>query len=198
MRYFSLLFLAVFLFADVKEEIIKFYKEHYPNINIESISSNKPFPKKYAKIDFKLANYKLPSSTIIIDGKYYFYKIKAKIGVYKATDIIKVNQLIKPNVTFEMVPFRSFYSTPLSTISDNLIASKIISKNAVINKSNTKIKPLILKDQTVSVIFSNDAIDVYSKGKALNDANANDTVKVRIKGNVYEGVADKKGEVIIK
>ena len=65
------------LFASVKEEIIKFYKSHYPTIKIIKISSNKPFPKHYKKIDFKLANYKMPSSTLIIDGKYYFYKIKA-------------------------------------------------------------------------------------------------------------------------
>ena len=186
------------LFASVKEEIIKFYKLHYPTIEITSIKSNKPFPKHYKKIDFKLANYKLPSSTIIIDGKYYFYTIKAKIKVYIATNVIRVNEPIIPNVIKEIINFRNFYSLPLTKLSENLIASKIISKNSVINESNTKIRPLILKGENVSVIFKDKNIEIYSKGMALNNANINDTVKVKINTKTYVGTANKNGEVIIK
>jgi len=191
-------FIPFFLFASVKEEIIKFYKSHYPTIEIEKITSNKPFPKKYKNIDFKLVNYKLPSSTLIIDGKYYFYKIKAKIKVFTAQKIIKVNELIKPNVIFKYVEFKRFYSTPLTTLSDNLVASKVISKNSVIYEIDTKIRPLILKGEYVNVIFKNSNIEIYAKGKALNEGNLDDIISVQINNKIYSGKVAKNGTVIIK
>ncbi|WP_456480226.1 flagellar basal body P-ring formation chaperone FlgA [Nautilia sp.] len=191
-------FIPLFLFASVKKEIINFYKKHYPAIKIEKITSNRPFPEKYKHISFKLANYKLPSSTLIIDGKYYFYTIKAKIKVFTARKIIRVNEPIKPNVTLKLINFRTFYSKPLDKIPENLIASKIISKNSVINESNTKIRPLILKGETVNVVFENKNIEIFSKGEALNDANANETVKVKINAKTYTGIANKTKEVVVK
>ena len=193
-----LLLIPFFLYANVKNEIIKFYKSHYPTIQIITIKSNKPFPKHYKKISFKLANYKMPSSTLIIDNKYYFYKIKAKIAVFIADKIIYVNEPIKPNATQKLINFRNFYAPPITKIDDNLIASKIISKNSVITKNDVRIKPLILKGEEVSVIFEDKNIEIYSKGKALNDANCGDIVKVKIKSNIYSGIADKNANVIIK
>ena len=197
MKKLILLF-PLFLFASVKEEIIKFYKSHYPTIKIISISSIKPFPKHYKKIDFKLANYKMLSSTLIIDGKYYFYTIKAKIKVYIANKVIKVNELIIGNAEFKYINFRNFYSNPIYKLSSNLVASKIISKNAVINESNTKIKPAIISGESVNVIFQNNEIEVYAKGKALNNANIGDIIKVKINGKIYEGKIDKNANVIIR
>jgi len=197
-KFLILIFSPLLLFASVKEEIIKFYQSHYPTIHILSIKSNKPFPKHYKHISFKLTNYKMPSSTLIIDNKYYFFTINATIDVYKALNVIRVNQLVKPNVIKQSVKFKTFYSPPLTEIPYNLIASKIISKNAVINRSNTKIKPLILKGDSVSVVFKDTNIEIYSKGTALNDANAGENVKVKIKSKIYSGYADKNGNVIIK
>jgi flagella basal body P-ring formation protein FlgA len=190
--------LPLFLFASVKQEIINFYKSHYPTIQIEKITSNKPFPKKYRHIDFKLADYKLPSSTLIIDGKYYFYNIKAFIKVYVAVNVIRVNQYILPNVEQKTIKFRNFYSPPLTEISPDLIASKIISKNSVINKSNTKIRPAILSGEQVNVIFEDKNIEIYAKGTARHDANIGDMEKVEINGKIYEGKVGKNGNVIIK
>ena len=197
MKKLILLF-PLFLFASVKEEIIKFYKSHYPTIKIIKISSDKPFPKHYKKIDFKLANYKMPSSTIKIDGKYYFYKIKAKIKVYIANRVIKINEPILGNAVFKYVNFRNFYSNPIYKLSSDLVASKIISKKAVINESNTKIKPAVISGENVNVIFQNNAIEVYAKGEALNEANIGDIVKVKINGKVYEGKVNKDGNIIIR
>jgi len=197
-KFLILTITPFFLFAGVKEEITKFYKSHYPSIKIISVKSNKPFPKKYSNISFKLVNYKTPSSTLIIDGKYYFFTINATVDVYKAVNVIKVNEPIKPNVIKQSVKFRMFYSPPLNKINDSLVASKIISKNAVINKSNTKIKPSILKGETVSVIFKDKNIEIYAKGTALKDANKGDSVKVKIKSKTYTGTADDRGRVIVK
>ena len=99
---------------------------------------------------------------------------------------------------FKFIDFRNFYSKPIYKLSPDLAASKIISKNAVINESNTKIKPLIVSGDSINVIFQNSTIDVYAKGKALNDANIGDSVKVKIKGKIYEGKVDKNANVIIR
>jgi len=198
MKKLLFLFIPFFLFASVKEEIIKFYKNHYPSIEIISVNFNKPLPKHYKKISFRLANYKLPSSTVIIDGKYYFYNIKAFIKVYVAVNVIRVNQPILPNVEQKTIKFRNFYSQPLTKITSDLVASKIISKNSVINKSNTKIRPTVLAGQSVSVLFEDKNIEIYAKGTALHDANAGELEKVKINGKIYEGTVDKNGNVIIK
>ena len=191
-------FIPLFLFASIKQEIINFYKSHYPTIEIEKITSNKPFPRKYKNIDFKLANYKLPSSTLIIDGKYYFYRIKAKIKVYTANRVIKVNELILPNVSLKTITFKNFYSKPLIKIAPNLVASKIISKNTVINESNTKIRPLILKGENVNVIFKNHNIEIFAKGKALNDGNLNDIINIQINNKIYTGKVVGNRNILVK
>jgi flagella basal body P-ring formation protein FlgA len=191
-------FIPFFLFADVKKELINFYKKHYPNIKIISVYTQKPFPKKYKKISFKLANPKMPSGNLIIDNKYYFYRIKAKLKVFVANRVIKKNELILPNITKKEINFRNFYSPPIIKIDKNLIASKIISKNAVITKDNTKIKPDILKGEIVTIIFKGKGIEIYSKGKALNDANVNELIKVKINHKIYEGIVNKNKIVEIK
>jgi flagella basal body P-ring formation protein FlgA len=193
-----LLLIPLFLFADVKDELIKFYKKHYPNIKIISIYTQKPFPKKYKKLSFKFINLKQPSGNLIIDGKYYFYKISAKLKVFTANKVIKKNEFILPNVSIKEVNFKHFYSPPLLKIDNNLIASKVISKNAVITKNNTRIKPDILKGDVVSVVFKGNGIDIYSKGKALNDANINEKLKVKINHKIYEGIVNKNSIVEIK
>lgn len=191
------LFLPIFLFASINKEIIKFYKHYYPTIEIKSIKFNKTPPKKYKKIDFKFVNYKLPSSSILIDGKYYYFKIDATIKVFVANRVIKINEFIKPNVTLKSIKFKTFYSKPLAKIEDNLIASTIISKNSIINESNTKIRPDILKNEKVTVIFKNNSIEIYTSGIALNDANENENISVKINNKVFRGIV-KNNKVIIK
>ena len=193
-----IIFFPFLLFASVKEEIIKFYKSHYPTIEIEKISSNKPFPKHYKKIDFKLANYKLPSSTLIIDGKYYFYKIKAKIKVFRAQNVIHVNEAIKPSVVQKFIQFKSFYSKPLTKINDDLIASKIISKNSVINESNTRIRPLILKGENVKVVVKSNNIEMYSNAIALQDGNIGDIITIEMNKKRFKAKIIGKNTVSIK
>jgi flagella basal body P-ring formation protein FlgA len=189
---FILLFLPFFLFGSVKNELINFYKKHYPNIKIVSIYTQKPFPKKYKTISFKLVNPNSQSGDLIIDGKYYFFRINAKLKVFVANRVIRKNEFIYPNVSQKEINFRHFYSSPLIKIDKNLIASKIISKNAVITQNNTRIKPLVLKGDIISVVFKGRGIEIYSKGKSLNDANEGEKIKVKIGNRVYEGVLKNK------
>jgi flagella basal body P-ring formation protein FlgA len=82
------IFFPLFLFAGIKEEIIKFYKKTYPNIQIIKITSHPALPKHYKKVKL-LLNPKMSYGNILVDGKYYYIKIKAKLPVYKSLRIIK-------------------------------------------------------------------------------------------------------------
>ncbi|WP_459886351.1 flagellar basal body P-ring formation chaperone FlgA [Caminibacter profundus] len=193
-----IILLPLFLLATVQNEIISFYKKEYPNIIIEKIKSSKPFPKKYKNIKF-LINPKSPSGSIKIDNSYYYIKIKAQIPVFKATQIIKQNSPILENINIkkEIVNFRFFYSKPLIKIPNNLIASKIISKNTIINESNTKIAPSVLRGERVTVIINSQNIKIYSKAKALKDGNIGEIIPIEMDKKIFNAKVIKKGIVTI-
>jgi flagella basal body P-ring formation protein FlgA len=195
----KLLFLPIFLFAGIKEEIINFYKNKYPNIQIQKITSHPSLPKQYKKIKF-LINPKMPYGNILIDGKYYYIKIFAKIPVYKSTQIIKQNSLILENINAkkELISFKYFYSKPISKISKDLIASKIISKNSILTLSNTKIAPAVLRGEKVNVIIKSKNINISTTAKALQDGNIGDKINIQMNRKIFNAKIIKKGMVEIE
>jgi len=144
-----------------------------------------------------MLNPKQNSGTIRIDNKYYFIKIKAKLPVFVAKNVIYQNRPILPNVEKKEVDFKFFYSKPLNYISDNLIASKIISKNAIINKSNTKKIPAVIKNSKVKVIIKSKNILITSSAKALRDGEINDTIQIKMNNKIFNAKIIKKGVVEI-
>jgi flagella basal body P-ring formation protein FlgA len=156
-------------------------------------------PKHYSKIEF-LFSPNSSSGTIKIDSKFYYIKIKAKIPVYKATKIIRQYQKIIPgiNVKKEIINFRFFYSPPIEKIPHNLISNKIISKNSIINKSNTEISPDVLRNQTVSVVIPSTNIRIYTTAKALQSGNIGDIIQIEMNGKTFNAKIIKKGEVEIE
>jgi len=193
------IFFPLFLFAGIKEEIIKFYKKTYPNIQIIKITSHPALPKHYKKVKL-LLNPKMSYGNILVDGKYYYIKIKAKLPVYKSLRIIKQNSPIikNVNVTKELTDFRYFYSKPISKITKNLIASKIISKNAILTESNTKRAPAVMRGETVSVKISSGNIVIFSTAKALQDGNIGDKIKIEMNRKIFDAVVSGKNEVTIR
>ena len=132
---------------------------------------------------------------IKIDNKYYYVKIKAFIPVCKAINIIKTNQKI--NCKIEKVPFRNFYSSPVLN-TKNLVASKIISKNSIINKSNTKKRPLVFKNSTISVIIRSKNITITTHAKALEDGYKYDVIKILLNKKIKNAKVIDKGVAEIK
>lgn len=192
-----LIFLFSFTFASVKDEIIKFYKSYYPTIQILKIKSNKPFPKKYKTIKF-LISPKTSSGTIQIDDKYYYIQIKAKIALFKAVRTIKQNEYILPNVSKEKVNFKYLYSTPLLKISPDLIAKNVISKGQIIYKNCVRIAPDVIRGEKVTVLLNNNGISIYTSGKALQDGNRGEIIKIRVNKKTLDGKVVKKGVVEIE
>ena len=200
MKKTKLLFLIfTFSFADVKKEIIKFYKKEYPTLHIQKIISQPSFPKRYKKIKL-LLNPKMPYGNVLIDGKYYYIKLKATLPVFKTLKIIKQNSPILENVNVkkEEVQFRYFYSKPINKIPKNLIASKVISKNSILTISNTKIAPAILKGEKVRVKISSKNVVIFSNAKALKDGEIGEKIKIEMNRKIFDAKVINKGVVEIE
>jgi len=194
-----LIFISLFsfLYANINDKIIEFYKSYYPNIKIENIKISPTPPKTFKNLKILLSP-KRSYGNIKIDNRFYYVRIKALIKVYKAKQIIKTNELIYNKVKEEFIPFRTFYSKPLDKIDTNLVASKIISKNGIINESNTKKKPLIFKGDTISAIINSKNISITSKAKALEDGYKGDEIKILINKKIKKGTVLNKGVVKVE
>lgn len=196
MKIIKLLFLfPLFLLADINKEIINFYKQYYPEIKIKKITIRPAPPKHYKKIKFLLSP-KRNFGNIQIDGKFYYLKIKAFIPVCITEHIIKTNQTIK--CKFKTIPFKNFYSKPLTNINSNIVASKIIAKNSIITQSNTKLKPDVFKNSSVSVIIKSKNITISAQAKALEDGYKGENIKILINKKIKTAKIIDKGVVEIK
>jgi flagella basal body P-ring formation protein FlgA len=182
-----------------KEKIKRFYQKRYPHIKIIKIISSPALPQKCEKIKF-LFSPKTSSGDVLIDGKYYFVKIRAKVPVFVATKVIYQYKPIIPgiNVKKKEIKFRFFYSKPLYSIPKNLISNKIISINSVIDRSNTEISPDVLRNQKVSVIIPSQNVSIYTSATALQSGNKGDTIKIKMHGKIFSAIIIKKGVVEIE
>jgi len=196
-KFIILFFLFSLLYANINQKIIKFYKSYYPNIEIENIKIIPTPPKKYKTLKIMLSP-KKTSGNIKIDNKFYYVKIKAKIPVCIATTIIKTNEDILNKCKIKKIPFRNFYSKPITNINSNIVASKIISKNSIINQSNTKKKPLVFKNSDVSVIIQSKNINISTTAKALEDGYKGDEIKILLNKKIKKAIVIDKGAVTIK
>ncbi len=190
-----LFLIPLFLFADIKKEIISFYKKHYPNIEIQNIQIKPTPPKKYHFLKILLSP-KRSFGNIKIDNKFYYVKIKALMPVCITTSVIKTNQEIKCKI--KKIPFRNFYSKPIINITPNIVASKIISKNSIINISNTKKRADVFKNSLVSVIIQSKNIIISSKAKAMQDGYKGDVIKILLNKKIKKAKVIAKGMVEIK
>ena len=195
MKY--LIFIPLFLFASINQKIILFYKKTFPNIIIKKIKFIPAPPKQYKTLRI-LFSPKSSSGNIKIDNNYYYIKITAFIPVYKAKKVIKQNNTIYNNVSKKIIPFKCFYSKPLNKINKNLVASNIISKNAIINKSNTKIAPDVFKGSQVFVIIQSKNILINAKAKALQDGYIGDIIKIRFRKKTIKAKITNKNIVKIE
>ena len=194
---FIIIFFPLFLFASINKLIISFYKKHYPQIQIKEIKIIPTPPKKYKNLKI-LINPKRQSGNIKIDGKYFYVRIKALIPVFVTTQIIKPNETIKNKIILKKIPFRNFYAKPLTNINSSLVASKIISKNAIITNLNTKKMPLVIKNSQVALIIKSKNITITSFAKALNDGYKGDIINILFKNKIRKAKIIAKGEVEIE
>ena len=173
------------MFANINQTIINFYKSHYPTIKIEKITISPTPPKKYKNLKI-LFSYKSNAGNIKIDNKYYFVRIKALIDVYKAKRLIRQNEFIYNKVYKTTIPFKYFYSTPLSKITKNLIAKNIIAKNSIITTSNTTTAPIVFKDSLVNAIIKSKSIIISTQVKTLKNGNIGDIIPVKLKNKILK------------
>ena len=192
-----IIFFPLFLFASINNKIISFYKKIYPQIEIKMIKLTPTPPKRYKNLKI-LINPKLTSGNIKIDGKYFYVKIKALMPVFVTTQIIRPNETIKNKVILKKISFRNFYAKPLRDINSSLVASKIISKNAIITNLNTKKMPLVTKNSTITVVIKSKSITITSFAKALEDGYKGDIINILFRKKIRKAKIIAKGEVEIE
>jgi len=188
------IFLPFLLLAGIIENnISKVYKEIYPNIKIENIVIKNYHNQKIDSIDVSNINPKKNSGTIKINNHYIFYRLNAKIKVLKSTQTINKDNLIdSSNSKLIWINFKNFYSYPLTTYT-NKVAKMYIPKNRIIYEYMLQDKNIINKGQIINIVSKSGGIEIIFKAKALQNAKAGDTIKVKKNKQIFFVTIDKNG-----
>jgi len=193
------IFFPLFLLANIKEEIIKFYKSHYPPIIIKKITTNKELPKIYNNLKIML-NPNSYSGIIKVDNKYFFVKIDALLPVFVATKIIMPNEpiILNQNCKKKQIKFKYLYTKPIFKIQKDLVAAQIISKDSILTIFNTKKAPAVFKNSKVKVIIHSDSIEITSTAKALQNGDIGKKIQIEMNGKIFDAKVIEKGVVSLE
>jgi len=173
----------------IKNELKKYYKNKYKNINIVSIvimpmRYTNSLPKSY-KVGF--TNYTTLSRKGILfiktdDGKKIFfnYKIVAKVEVYQARkDINKGDKLSNINLKKNSIILDKFESMPLQEIpSTGYEAKHRLKKATIITKRDVTGLYLVKRGSTVNVTLKNSGIIINFSARATQNGRYGDIISV--------------------
>ena len=174
----------------IKNEIQKYYKQHYKNIQIldiwvEPTSYMAKLPQEY-KVQFQNKRYlKNRGILYIIDEnkrEYFFnYTIKAKLNVYKARDTIQKDEPLSTiNLKKKSIILDKFLSMPLDEESTIKYQAKHrIKKNKVITYRDVKKLNLIRRGSEVNVLIKDGSLYITFQAKSLNDGTLGDVIELR-------------------
>lgn len=177
-------------FSDIQEKIKRYYKQHYKEIEISSVSIVplgyiKSLPKSYTVL-FKNNSYLLPEAIFSIkssDNKQLFfnYKLKAKVSVYKARRKIQRNEEISSiNSIKDSIILDKFRALPLQQIDKTHFQSKHnIKKDAIIKVRDLTTLTLIRRDNQLSITMNSNSFDITFTARALQDGKYGDNIKVK-------------------
>jgi len=188
------IFFPFFLFAGVIENnISKVYKEAYPTINIKNIILSKNIKKPIHLIDISNINIKRNSGTIKVNNLYLFYKLDASIKVLKSTNIINKNEkLTTTNTILKQIPFKGFYSPPLTSYTNN-VAKMYIPKNAIIYDYMITTANAIQKGEKINIISNSGGIEISFQAISLQNGKPGDIIKVKKGKQIFCVTIDKNG-----
>jgi len=181
---------------NIEKVIHDSYTKKYPTIEIESIRV-KQIGKTPRNFDtFKEQEIVLPKpalkrdkSTISVlystpkkDKKIYFkYQIKAKISIYKATNLIpRETPLTLENLHLEKIPFTNIISQPIGKDDLNRYSAKrAIKKNRIITILDIKKSLDIIKNQHVNATIVDEDLKITFQAKALQSGFIGDIIKIK-------------------
>jgi len=188
------IFLPFFLFAGVIENnITKIYKQTYPTIKIEKIIIHNYKNQKIHSIDTSMINPKRDSGNVKVNDFYIFYKIKAKLKVLKSTKIInKGDRLDISNTKLVYIPFRNFYSYPL-THTTNQVSKLYIPINRIIYDYMITIPNMISRGEKITIISKSGGIEINFDAIAMQNGKPGDTIKVKKDKQIFFVKIDKNG-----
>ncbi len=181
---------------NIEKVIHDSYTKRYPTIEIESIRVKQigKTPKNFDEFEEQEIFLSKPAlkrnkSTISVlystpkkDKKFYFkYQIKAKISIYKATNLIpRDTPLTLENLHLEKIPFTNIVSQPI--LKDDLnrySAKRAIKKNRIITTLDIKQSLDIMKNQKVNAIISDEELKITFQAKALQSGFIGDIIKIK-------------------
>ena len=193
-------------------EIKKELKARYKHINIKNISI-KPinsFPKDFSDFSFKgikvsKQTFKKDRGNFIVlyqntNGKklriFFNYKVDAKILLFKAKNNITNGKILSLfDIEQKWVDFKKIPPNFIKEFKDGDFVSKnYIKKGRVITSYMLKKRTLVRKNEIVRAVINEGGVEVDFFAKALNDANLNETVKLRgNNGKIYRAKVVREG-----
>jgi len=189
-----IIFIPFFLFAGIIENnITKIYKQTYPTIKIEKIIIHNYKNQKIHSIDTSTINTKKNSGNIKINNFYIFYQIKAKIKVLKSTKIInKGDRLDISNTTLTYIPFKNFYSYPLTHYTKQ-VSKMYIPSNRIIYDYMITTPNLIQRGEKITIISKSGGVEISFQAIAMQNGKFGDTIKVKKDKQIFFVKIDKNG-----
>ncbi len=175
--------------AKIKNEIEKFYKEKYKQINIKNISVEprsymETLPDSYETV-LKSKSHLFKNGTLYIktdeNKKIFFnYKIVAEIVVYEAKDEIKRNsELSKFNCKKKSIILDKFRAMPLQKIVKGTMQSKHkIKQGAILTTRDVQGLYLVKRGSNVNVVLNSSNLAISFSAKAQQDGRYGDVITV--------------------
>ncbi len=121
--------------------------------------------------DIKVEILSIPYQKIETSSENIEIKTLVNLKYFNAVTIIRVSILVDGAV------YKSFTAQGKIDIGNN--KNSMISKNSITERNFNKIKPVIIRDNTISVIFKADKVSITIPAVALNNGCIGDYIKVR-------------------
>ncbi|NPA29138.1 MAG: flagellar basal body P-ring formation protein FlgA [Epsilonproteobacteria bacterium] len=195
----------------IRQKLRTSYLQRYPSLHIDTIILQAPphsdsFKKNdTCQIRLNPRNLRNNHGSVILQcghrTRFYRYRIKGKIGVYKAIHQIKKDRIITPNdTTAATVPFKRFGAPPLLfDEAKRYLAHCNIAKGRVLTARIAGPVPGVVKHERIRCVYRDGAVTVEFDATALQSGKKGDMITLRRDdGKTLRGVVVGKNEVEIR
>ena len=175
--------------SKISQKLQEYYKQHYEDIDIHSISVNprgylKKMPDKYT-IDIRSKNYLSRIGIVSIKTpkrkKIFFnYIIDADVGIYiSRKKIQKKEKLTQLNTQKKVVTLDRFKAKPIQNIQDkNLQAKHHIQTRRLITTRDVEPLSVVKRGTYISVGLKANNMNITTTAKALEDGRVGQIIRV--------------------
>ncbi|WP_260604675.1 flagellar basal body P-ring formation chaperone FlgA [Campylobacter sp. MIT 99-7217] len=213
-----LLFFPVLVFCanldEIKLELIKEYKNNFPDLNIQNLelyANTLPSDfKDYRFLKLGSAKFNRANGYVRAEFKtkeniqrnlFFRYFIKANLEVLKSTKEIKRGQKLGLlDFSVSLVDFDKLPSDILLKDENlDLVAKSTIKKNTILRASMFKSNHLIKKNERVNALLKDENIGISVELIAIQSGNLGQKIKLKNDdGKIFQGSVIGEGRVILE